>query len=66
MRGAEADRAADEDACARLAEARGRERPGERAEAERGREDPERLGPGVERLRGEQRHEHVEVEADEC
>ena len=45
-------------------ERRGHERADERAEAEGGREEAEALGADVQRLPGEQRHEHVEVEAD--
>ena len=42
----------------------GQQRPDERAAAEARGEDPEHLRPGCQRVRGEQRQDHVEVEAD--
>ena len=48
----------------RLAEGGEEERPAEGAGAEDGRHQPEHVRVGVERLPGEQRQEHVEVERD--
>ena len=53
-----------EEPPARLAERRRGERADERAEPERGGEEAEALGPHVERVGCQERHEHVEVEAD--
>ena len=61
---AEGGGAGCEEPPARFPEARGDERADERPASEGGREEAEAFGPDVHRVRGEQRHEDVEVEAD--
>ena len=62
---AETERADHERPERRPLERRRRDRAGERAEAERRREEAERARVDVQRVRREERHEGVEVEADE-
>ena len=61
---AEGRRPDREESPARLAESRRGERANERSEAERRRQQAEPLRSDVQRVRGEQRYEDVEVEAD--
>ena len=58
--------AEDERLEGRAPERRRHDRPGERADAEGGREEAERPRPDVQRVGGEQRHERVEVEPDQA
>ena len=63
---AEPDRAGAKRLERRSPGRRGRDRACEGAEAERGRQEPERPRIDVERVGGEKGHERVEVEADEA